>query len=171
MRVFAIDPSVNHLGWAVMDIDQDIHPVGVAHKVVASGTIDAPEEFKQENLVERLEWMAEAIEDVATDFDFDVIVIERPEPWGAYKSMASDRSGAMQMLTLLIGALAYWAIGWVSAESVKLVKVSTWKGQLPKHITKRRMEQKYGQGFKTDHEADAVGIGDYYLGVANGAKK
>lgn len=171
MNVFSIDPSVNHLGWAVMDIDQDIHPVGVANKVVASGTIEAPEEFKQENLVERLEWMICAIDDVVTNFCIDAVVIERPESWGAYKSMASSRSGSLQMLTLLVGALTQWALTQAIAENVKLIKVSQWKGQLPKHITKKRMEQKYSKKFKTDHEADAVGIGDYYLGTLNETKK
>jgi len=137
--------------------------------VLESGTIEAPEEFKQEELVERINWMVEATDDIGKG-GYDTIVIERPEPWGAYKSMASSRSGSLQMLTLMVGALTYWAIGLVAAENVKLVKVSQWKGQLPKHVTQQRMEKKYHCKFDTDHEADAVGLGDFVLGKENNVK-
>lgn len=152
MRVFTVDPSINYLGWVVMD-------PGV---VIAYGTINAGQ-MKTASWTERIAWMLNALDDVASDFEFDTIAMEQPETWGAYKSMASSRSGSLQVLTLLVGALMYWAITKVSVENVKLVKVSQHKGQLPKHITQKRMEQKYNVKFQTNHEADACSVGNYCL--------
>jgi len=154
MRVFAIDPSVNYLGWVVME----------PGTVVAYGTIDAGQ-MKDASWTERIAWMISALDDVADNFcyEFDTVAMEQPETWGAYKSMASSRSGSLQVLTLLVGALMYWAITKVSVENVKLIKVSQHKGQLPKHITQKRMEKKYNVKFQTDHEADACSVGNYCL--------
>lgn len=149
MRVFAIDPSINYLGWVVMD-------PGV---VVAHGTIDSGQ-VKDASWVERIDWMIDAI---AIDFEIDVIAMEQPETWGAYKSMASSRSGSLQILTLLVGALVWWAITKVGVENVKLIKVSQHKGQLPKHVTQKRMEKKYNCKFNSNHEADACSVGNYVL--------
>jgi len=152
MRVFAIDPSVNYLGWVVME-------PGI---VVAHGTINAGQ-MKDASWVERIGWMLNAIDDVSDDLILDVIAMEQPETWGAYKSMASSRSGSLQILTLLVGALTWWAIRAAGVESVKLIKVSQHKGQLPKHVTQSRMEKKYNCKFETSHEADACSVGDYVL--------
>lgn len=79
--------------------------------------------------------------------------------------MASSRSGSLQILTLLTGALTHWATNMVGVENVRLIKVSQHKGQLPKHVTQKRMEKKYNCKFKTDHEADAANLGDYVLNL------
>lgn len=152
MRVFAIDPSVNYLGWVVME----------PGTVVASGTINASQ-MKAASYTERIDWVIDRLSDVVSDFIFDEIAMEQPETWGAYKSMASSRSGSLQVLTLLTGALMYWACRAVSVENVKLIKVSQHKGQLPKHITQKRMEKKYNCKFNTNHEADACSVGNYVL--------
>jgi len=153
MKVFAIDPSVNYLGWVLMDSDVSCGMYG---------TINAGP-MKEASHTERINWMINALDDVASDFEFDTIAMERPETWGAYKSMASSRSGSLQILTLLVGALMYWAITKVGVENVELVKVSEHKGQLPKRVTQSRMEWKYKCTFNTSHEADACSVGDYVL--------
>lgn len=163
MNILAIDPSVNHLGWAIM----------TSGKVLLHGTINAPEDAKRWDIVQRLDWMLNHLDALMLrnthslveigEVPVEVVAIERPEPWGAYKSMASDRSGAMQMLTLLVGALTQWSLTLVGPKCTKLIKVSQHKGQLPKHITQERMEKKYKRKFQNDHEADAVSVGDYVL--------
>lgn len=153
MRVLALDPSINHLGWALM----------IPGRALMYETIDAPTESKFQELVYRIDWIIGELDDLPGQQDFDTVAIEKPEPWGAYKSMASSRSGSLQMLTLVVGALTQWALARVGADNVKLVKVSTWKGQLPKTVTKKRMEKKYNCKFATGHESDAVGLGDYVL--------
>jgi len=152
MRVFAIDPSVNDLGWVLMG----------PGAIRVFGTIKASE-MKNASWTERIGWMLNAVDDVASDFEFDIIAMEQPETWGAYKSMASSRSGSLQILTLLVGAFVFWAITKVGIENVKLIKVSQHKGQLPKHVTQSRMERKYNCKFSTSHEADACSVGNYCL--------
>jgi len=154
MIVLALDPSINHLGWTYMG-------PGV---VLEFGTINAPTEFKQMSDVERINWMVEMVNDIGQG-EYDTVAIECPEPWGAYKSMASSRSGSLQILTLLTGALTQWACNEVGIENVKLIKVSQHKGQLPKHVTQKRMGKKYKCEFATSHEADAVNLGDYVLNL------
>lgn len=160
MNILALDPSINHLGWVLMS----------SGKVLGSGTINAPTEFKQEELIYRLDWMMAELDDLPCS-SAEVIAIERPEQWGAYKSMASSRSGSLQVLTLLVGTLTAWALCRVGADNVHLVKVSAHKGQLPKHITQRRMEQKYHCKFASDHEADACSVGNHILTKENNGTK
>jgi len=158
MKILAVDPSVLHCGWAYME-DIAVPRGGIS--LHASGTIVSPEEYKTATLVQRIGFV---LSDLTTvECDVDKIIIEEPEPWGAYKSMASSRSGSLQMLTLLTGALVGWGIGQSYSTSVELVKVSKWKGQLPKHVTQARMEKKYQRKFATNDEADAVGLGDWWL--------
>lgn len=154
MTILALDPSINHLGWAVMQED----------RCPLYGTIQAPP-MQQASTVERIDWIITNLDDQMLGMGrmLETIIIEQPEPWGAYKSMASSRSGSMQMLTLVVGALSWWAIRAVGVDNVRLVKVSQWKGQLPKRITKQRMEAKYNCVFKTTDEADAVGLGDWWI--------
>lgn len=153
MNILALDPSINYLGWVLMS-------KGAVH---CFGTIKSPAEFKGGNLVERIGWMLDALDDLPSIFSFSMLALEKPESWGAYKSMASSRSGSLLILEILVGALTAWAISKVGVENVRLVKVSEHKGQLPKLITQRRMQQKYNCKFKTDHEADACSVGDYIL--------
>lgn len=154
MRVLAIDPSINHLGWALME----------PGRVIQSGTINA-QPLKAASIVERIAWIVDALDEEVLQKPFDLIAIERPETWGSYKSQASRGSGDLQLLTLIVGALTYWAT-WSSTlnpHDVQLIKVTTWKGQLPKRVIQERMEEKYGCKFGSEHAADAVGIGDYIL--------
>ena len=164
MNVLAIDPSINHLGWVIM----------TSGKVLLSGTINAPEDTKSWNDVARLDGMIDQLNSLVLakmhtlteigEVPIEIIAIERPETWGAYKSMASDRSGSLQILTLLVGALTQWALTIVGPKRTMLIKVSQHKGQLPKKVTQKRMEKKYKCQFQTDHEADAASVGDYVLG-------
>jgi len=104
------------------------------------------------------------LEDVVRDLDTEsTVVIEKPQLWGAYKSVASMHSGDLLGLHLLVGALYWWAANRFESHRVYLIPVSEWKGQLPKEVTQKRMEKKYGVKFLTDDESDACGLGDYYL--------
>lgn len=161
MNVLALDPSINSLGWIVMS-ESGVH---------CFGTIKAPEEFVGGDLVERIGWMLAELDDLPIARSLQIIAIEKPEPWGAYKSMASSRSGSLVILTILAGALTAWAIHDLGVKNVRLVKVSAHKGQLPKTVTQHRMQQKYNCKFKTDHEADACSIGNYILMKENNGTK
>lgn len=159
-RILALDPSILHLGWAVIEEAS----TGQFH-LYNYGTIIAPTEYRNNSLVVRISFVLTILEALYTSQPtLDAIVIERPEPWGSYKSLASAQSGSLQTLTLLTGALVGWALAKHSSGLlVKLIKVSQWKGQLPKEVTKKRMEKRYSVKFKTSDEADATGLGTWYL--------
>jgi len=160
-QILAIDPSVNHLGWALIESEEG-EPI-----TLRVGTIDAPDELKLKSIVQRLEWMLKALSALNLIHTTSAVAIELPETWGAYKSTASSRSGSLQILTLLVGAITAWAVTLIGAENVKLVKVSQHKGQLNKKEHRRRIEQRSRWELKTEHEVDAVSIGYYVIERAN----
>jgi hypothetical protein len=168
--ILALDPSVNNMGYAVF-ATQYIEPAIIAYQLVASGVLLSDKESKKQVLEKRIEtmlhkmasmeWYAEGGWANGGLVVIEQVVIEQPEPWGSYKSMASDKSGSLVMLHLMVGAL----IGWFAQKAdteVRLVKVSQWKGQLPKKVTQDRLKKRYGRVFQSD-EADAVGLGEWYI--------
>ncbi len=163
--LLAIDPSIMSLGWAVFIPCADAHPHLVSFGTVKRETGGLP-------LEQRIDVIIEGLEEAITSLTFPIskceaVIIEKPQLWGAFKSVASMHSGALLALHILVGALYWW--GKTRFFKAHLVPVSEWKGQLSKEITQRRMEAKYSVKFKTDDESDAVGIGDHY--ITKGAKK
>jgi hypothetical protein len=83
----------------------------------------------------------------------------------------ADLRGDIVKLTTLCGFINnffYSALGC----AVVPVRIVDWKGQLPKEVTKMRVERylkKYAAhsvtGKKTSHEYDAIGIGMHKIGV------
>lgn len=171
MKILAIDPSLLHCGWAILKLTCDIAEhcnIDIPHGTIrlqAYGTIKAPKELKEEEIVIRIAFVLSELDKVPWP-GIQRIVIEQPESWGAYKSLASSHSGSLLLLNLLTGAIVGWALNQtcrVGDEEIILVKVSKWKGQLPKTVTQSRMEKKYNVKFATNDEADATGLGDWYL--------
>jgi len=74
-------------------------------------------------------------------------------------------SGALGKLFFTVG-LFYGLLSEVTSD-VYLIPVRNWKGQLPKQLTTKRVNQKYGTKFnwrtKQHNIADAVALGDWYL--------
>lgn len=169
-RVIALDPSINSLGWAFFTVE--VHRIIDTEELIVSeatlqdsGTIKMPDETKQWLLEKRILGITfslqRQLEILHHDPPWHYVVIEQPEMWGAYKSVASGHSGSLLGLHITVGALLYWA-KTLALEAI-LIKVSKWKGQLPKKITQQRMEKKYPSvTFLTNDEADAVGLGDYF---------
>lgn len=175
MMLLAIDPSVISLGYAVFDADESSYieypqaPGFHTSSLVCFGTVKKktgtfPLEERIGAIIGGLERELQKTPDVpALPFlgRRDVVIIEKPQLWGAYKSVASAQSGALLSLHILVGAL-FWHFNKRLFET-HLIPVSTWKGQLPKEVTKKRMEAKYKVKFATDDESDAVGLGTYYI--------
>jgi hypothetical protein len=165
--ILAIDPSIENLGWAMLKVlpiakgQNEAELIDFDTVICHTGGLE---------IEERIEKMIHALEnDLHTTstvdpnilFDEGTVVIEKPQLWGAFKSVASMHSGALLSLHILTGALFWW--GQEHFLQTMLIPVSTWKGQLPKRVTQKRMETKYNVEFKTDDEADAVGIGTFYI--------
>lgn len=159
-KVLAIDPSINSLGWAILEPPND-EPSLLDFGTVICHTVRLPVETRMNTTIAGLE-------DAVRDLDREsTVVIEKPELWGAYKSVASMHSGDLLGLYLLVGALYWWAANRFESHKVFLIPVSTWKGQLPKTVTQKRMEKRYDVKFTTDDEADACGLGTHFLTTAD----
>jgi len=151
--ILAIDPSILSLGYAIFE----------GEKLLKSGTV--VEESSKESLEDRICRMIEHLQDVFKEgipiCKLETCVIEKPQLWGAYKSVASMHSGSLLGLHVLVGALYWW--GSAKFQNCHLIPVSEWKGQLPKRVTKARVEKLYGIICTTDDESDAVGLGSYFI--------
>jgi len=154
--LLAIDPSIQHLGWAIL-VSPD--PNGY----VASGTITIssrynalPEEARIELMLQKLTQTLEPYKD-----KIKMIVIERPHQFGGFRSHAAYQGGGLPLLFLFVGALYYWAKQ--IQPTVRLIPVQQWKGQLPKTVTRERMEIYYQRKFQTFDESDAVGLAHWMI--------
>jgi len=153
--LLSIDPSIRSLGFAVFINDE----------LTASGTVKR-KLVRGESLENRIQAIIEGLEEELRkkkipSIRLDAVVIEKPQLWGAFKSVASMHSGSLLGLHILVGALFWWGIEKFF-ESY-LIPVSEWKGQLPKTETRKRMEALYGKKFDTNDESDAVGLGTYFI--------
>ena len=187
--VTAIDPSVNTLGIAIyklcyiLDAEKmlaakEAYEKNRAHTVVEafyhlafSKTVEVETQAKRKRDIPHIIRIRQMIDQVSAVIEEETpfslpgtVVIEEPESWGAYKSVASDKAGDMKLLVMTVGALGLWATQVAGIEETKLIKVSEWKGQLPKNVTANRMKAIYNtEHFDTLDEADAIGIGHYYI--------
>lgn len=174
MFILGLDPSINHLGWAVMQLDAatDLNqPLQAQGKLITFGTIHSVPKERGLALPLRVAAELNAVGDLFRDPAFrlklgasgevDHVVIERPEEWGSYKSLASSQSDSLNILTITAGALLGYAIAW--QKPVTFYTAKQWKGQLSKKATTYRTETKYQVTFDTADAADAAGLLDYFL--------
>jgi len=153
--ILSIDPSILSMGWCVFDT-----------KPIAWGTIKSepreevlPLAMRIHKQVRRLrEALHNALSQDVFNSPVQEVVIERPQQWGAYQSVASVHSDSLPMLYMLVGAL----IEFFRGIPVDLVTPAQHKGQLPKEVTTKRMQEKYSIRFETSDEADAVWIADWF---------
>lgn len=175
-RVLAIDPSINSLGWSYFAVECNREPGSgklfvQVPKLIDYGTVVMPDKCKQWLLEHRILGVVASLELMLLQLKhgppYHYVVIEEPEMWGAYKSVASAHSSSLLGLHITVGALLYW--GKTVGLEAHLIKVSKWKGQLPKKITMVRMQKEYNVTFDTNDESDAVGLGDWFCtkGIIN----
>lgn len=130
MRILAIDPGFRSLGWACCSSSSDIIVKGViCRKRVKKG-------FKTDW---RARWvvLVQRVENLAVRLAVDEIVIEEPQLFvSSRKGSAASNSGAIMKLTALVYGIAGRMIDRMA---VNVIPVMTWKGNLPKHVTRLRV--------------------------------
>jgi len=155
MKLLAVDPSINSLGWAIFDDE----------KLVRSGVLlSSADDKRNPSLEDRMSTMIRRLDAVCQEEFLDTVIIEQPQSWGAYKSVASTHSGSLLILHIFVGAL--WAWGFtlgIGDRGAKLIKVHTWKGQIPKTLTYKRVVELYGGSPQKYDESDAIGLGTWYI--------
>jgi Holliday junction resolvasome RuvABC endonuclease subunit len=153
MMLLTIDPGTKTTGYAVFSIDEhnkDAFLIRTGH-------------FKGRHK----EWIPN-VDQIVCSFDcaqfrqVDQVLIEQPQLFiSSNKGRAASNSGAVIKLMALAFSLRQLFI--LTGYQVQMVPVNTWKGQLPKVITARRMKKHWNHSSSCNDETDAVGIGDWYI--------
>jgi len=156
MKLFCIDPSIKALGWAVFE-DDGLWVLDESG-VLTFGKADG-------DWQERVKVSAERVYDLAVEYGIsagDRCVIEHPQVLGGARGEAASNTGA----TLKLMAQA-WTLRTVMEECLAvetvMVHPTEWKGNAPKEVTQRRVRRHWRWTGEDHNEADAVGIGDWYL--------
>lgn len=161
-RLLAIDPSTKALGWAVFTL--------APNRLIESGVMrqrndDGPDD--EPAWLMNLDEVVEKVRCVCTEHGISLAVIEQPQMFGSSRGKAAAASGSILKLTAVAFALRERLM--VLGVDVLMVPVSRWKGQTPKLITQKRVRRVWGWEGNDHNEADAVGIGDWYLRKGPGA--
>lgn len=149
-RFLCVDPSVRNVGHAIFAKDEKsafLCSFGVFHP-------------------KSIDWRARALEvrdfvrETARGAGVSEIYVEEPHHYDGGKGTVARNSGSILKLMLVVGAVLGGCSD--SETNVTLISVQTWKGNLPKEITQKRVLRAWG--VSGDHNAiDAVGIGDYLV--------
>lgn len=156
MKIVAIDPSVNEVGWAVVENiynDENGWHTEEAnwrwgHWKIASNSLT----FKWKEITE---WMI--IEFGGLDHSEDWVVMEWPVYFDGMRGHASAKMGHTINLASVVAYIAgYFRLPW---RNVHLLTATQWKGSVSKEITRMRFFRHMGikQIYKVNHNAvDAV---------------
>lgn len=102
---------------------------------------------------------------IVSMYDIKFVLIEKPGFQASEKGQMVLRKGDLVELCLFVGGMemALLELGCF----VELVEVSAWKGQLPKDVVNRRIQNVYPEVNAKSHDWDAIGIGFWALGLIN----
>lgn len=157
--LLCVDPSLTRTGWAFFawrdDAGWKLHSAGVFKQRRCTNewvaTMDKMvSQLREKLFVLRDEWEGRI-----------VILVEQPELMLGGRGLAAHNSGAVMKLTAMV-----FTVRARCAElglPCKLIPVSRWKGQVPKEVTQQRVRRYWGWSGTDHNEADAVGIGDWWV--------
>jgi len=151
VRIMSLDPSLNHVGFALYDNKE----------LVNYGSINS----KGATVPEKIMFILEKLP--KPDWTIDVAVIELAPSFTYNRSTQFGRpmnAGAMGKLYMATGAL----IGHCGkiAGRVELVEVNTWKGKQSKEVTQESARLLYVVEVN-DHLADEFMMGHFFLSKNN----
>jgi hypothetical protein len=136
-KFMAIDPGVN-TGWAYWGAKDTIVPED-------TGVFRAPG-FKERGLEQRLHFMFKEFTKLMEMYQPNFVVIESTEDWGNQKSRVSSLSGALQLLSWLVG-------GYAALSPAFMLKLPReWKGGL----SAKALELRIARAFKKEWLADGI---------------
>lgn len=153
--ILAVDPSLNHTGWAVMS-KATVHDHGVLRPSRAKG---GPDAYRQ---------LYDGVRELLLGHSCGTLVFEVPnrnQRMGEHHRRSADK---LMVYAQAVGVIR--AAGYAARVDVKAVTVAAWKGNKKKHKTGREVATVFGLRGLTEDECDAVGLGGYFLGVANASK-
>ena len=141
----AIDPGVN-TGWAYWGEDDRLDPryTGVFHAPKAEMGLEQRLKEMYSQFQRLVEWCK----------PLNFVIIEGTEDWGTAQSRVSSASGALQLLSYLVG-------GYAALSPAFIIRMPReWKGGLNKKALELRIERALGNGVRfPEHTREAVGLG------------
>lgn len=153
--VISIDPGLSGTGWVVWDHAEPVN----------AGIWTPPRDLLW---YQAAQWLGQMLANVVPVHPYTTLVlIEMPEYQSSPTREMGWKTGSLQKLTFLVGWLS--AISSMNFAMAIPVLVHEWKGQLPKPVVERRVQQTLGRdtcqrlGLRS-HAYDAAGIGLYGLG-------
>lgn len=155
--LLAIDPGLGGTGWALWETGRSPARIGIVRDTARDDLLSV----RCQELCQKL-YLS-----VATLYSLQTVVIEMPQQMSNRAGIAAQ-AGGVYKLAVLVGALTMYLMNTSNA-TVHVVTPSEWKGQLPKDVVQRRVEQRLGislcQKLKIrSHAWDAVGLGLWAMG-------
>lgn len=158
MKIFALDPSIRDVGWAVIEkLYRDKNDVICAEK---SEWRYGNWELSAHSFSAKLQEIAEYIimeVDGINESEGDWMLLEWPAYFGSQKGQVSAQMGHTLNLAGIDGYVAgYFRLPW---QSIHFITANQWKGSVSKEITRMRFFRVMGekQIYKINHNAvDAV---------------
>jgi hypothetical protein len=151
-RWLSLDPGTRRTGWAYWNDE----------RLVEWGLVTA-KDIATTSWWLRSRLMANRVYDLVERLDPAFVLSEFPQEMAGGRGAVALASGAVRKLAAYVGMLE----GRLAAMDVRLeiVEPMTWKGQVPKPITEKRVRRDYPQlpeGLWHD-TVDAIGIGRWFL--------
>lgn len=157
MKMISIDPGLVGTGFAIW------HSFGGLVKLSNSGVIRPKKSIIGNDHLMRSHFISDELQELTNGSIYEV-VIETPELWsGSAVSHASAAKGDLFSLAILVGVIAR-TLDPIGLRT-NMVTPTVWKGQLSKKGVISRLNRKLEERDWRDHEADAVALGLWYVGI------
>lgn len=153
MRSLSLDPSINHVGWALLD-----HQEKTKQAAWEWGTF----ELEGANLQMRFMHLVECIQQSIGHFDF--LITEKPTFFTSEKGQVAAR----QNYTIDLAACAFFVAGWFEMDHRHHFPITAtqWKGSVSKLITARQFFKLWPlveTNAISEHAIDAVMLHRYWV--------
>ena len=144
MKFLSIDPSVNNVGFAIMQ--EGKWQWGTWHPPKA-------------DIITVCEYLGEMVAQETPD----VLIMEYPTFMVAQRGIISAQRGYTIDLGTICGYLA--CASNLPSDSIFIYTPNQWKGQMKKHMVQFRFLRKFGQQYKnvSDHAYEATMMLDFHL--------
>ena len=156
MKILSIDPSIKSLGWAEFSVNCSTKKailINVGYFQIRKG-----------DWIIKLDQMISCINMLMKDIN--IVLIELPHIYTVgKKGIVAGNSESIMKLSSFVFAARQRILD--QNIKVELIPVSKWKGNVPKLITKKRVEKHWNFISNNNDIIDAVGIGDYWIRKEN----
>lgn len=164
MIILAVDPGITRPAIAIINDRFGSEHVYTCDFRVLKGALDFP--FRLEILRQKVQGFIDRnYTRFISAYDRAFLVIEQPEHHNSLKGKKAEERGDIVKLSMTAGLFFTLFSGAHNFESRIFLTPSKWKGQVPKSVTRSRMEQLYGSDVvsakMSDDEVDALGLASF----------